>query len=240
MLDIRIGIINVCLPRHHLTGAKAFTIYNTQHSLCLEEAHVTGLVVLKRCNLYSGSQQWTWSDEGTLVSVASSRCLSASHNEPVKTVSCEEQGADEAQLMWDCVRDGLFSRSTSMLLSVDGQQVTLAHGGKSSRWKSLEKGDICQEKLERKFQKVAGTKVFVFLRFMFLLSIVNVRTKCEQRKVQQVFLLQDPEGRLIIQRVKTSRRGKRRKWLRNRGNICAGTTARRIVSHLSIYLFKNY
>lgn len=36
-----------------------------------------------------------------------------------------------------------------MLLSVDGQRLTLTHGGKNSKWKSLEKADICQEKVER-------------------------------------------------------------------------------------------
>lgn len=203
------GIIYISFPLYPLAAAKAFTIYNTQHSLCLEEAAVTGLVVLKRCNLHSESQQWTWSDEGMLVSAASSRCLSASQNEPVKTLSCERQEADSAQLMWDCDRDGLISRSTSMLLSVDGQQLTLTQGGKSSRWKSLEKADICQEKLERKFQETAGTRTPCFLRCTISLLIVNIRTKCEQRKVQQEFLLQDPEGRLIM-RGKTRRRGNRR------------------------------
>lgn len=149
---------NISFSLHQLTGATAFTIYNTQHSLCLEEATVTGLVVLRRCNLYSESQQWTWSDEGTLVSAASSRCLSAPQDEPVKTVPCEGREADSARLMWDCDRDGLVSRSTALLLSVDGQQLTLTHGGKSSKWKSLEKGDICQEKLQRKFQESAGTR----------------------------------------------------------------------------------
>lgn len=88
-----------------------------------------------------------------------------------------------------------------MLLSVDAQQVTLAHDGKSSKWKSLEKGDICQEKLERKFRKTAGISTIFSL-------IANVLTKSEPRKVQQVFLLQDREGRLIIQ-MKTSRQESR-------------------------------
>lgn len=160
-------IISICHSLHQLTGAKAFTIYNTQHSLCLEEAAVTGQVVLKRCNLDSESQQWTWTDEGMLMCVASSRCLSASQNEPVKTLSCEGLGADSNGLIWDCDRNGLISRSTSMLLSVDGQRLTWTHGGKNSKWKSLEKADICQEKVERKFWMVTGTRVLCFQNITF-------------------------------------------------------------------------
>lgn len=126
--------------------------------------------MLKRCNLDSESQQWTWTEEGMLMCVASSRCLSASQDEPVKTLSCEGPGADSSGLVWDCDRNALISRSTSMLLTVDGQRLTFTHGGKNSKWKSLEKPDICQEKLEREFRMI--TRV---------LCLENITFGCEEQ-----------------------------------------------------------
>lgn len=54
-----------------------------------------------------------------------------------------------------------------MLLSVDGQRLTWTHGGKNSKWKSLEKADICQEKVERKLWMVTGTRVRCFQNITF-------------------------------------------------------------------------
>ncbi|XP_070841556.1 uncharacterized protein [Chaetodon trifascialis] len=128
-------------------GARAFMIHNTQHSLCLEESAVTDQVLLKKCNLDSQSQQWIWINQGMLMCVASSRCLSAMQREPLNTQSCQGPKVDAAGLMWDCDRDRLISRNTSMLLSIDGRHLILTHDNKHSKWRSLDEGDICQEKL---------------------------------------------------------------------------------------------
>ncbi|XP_070759648.1 uncharacterized protein [Enoplosus armatus] len=130
-----------------LSGARAFMIHNTQRSLCLGDSAATGEVLLKKCNLDSESQQWTWIDQGMLICVASSRCLSAIQGEPVRTRSCQGPEVDAVGLMWDCDRDRLISRNTSMLLSIDGRRLILAHDSKHSKWRSLDEGDICQEKL---------------------------------------------------------------------------------------------
>lgn len=149
------------------TGADAFTVYNAQHGLCLEETAATGQVVLRGCSLYSESQQWTWTEEGMLMSLASSRCLSASQNEPVRTDACEGHEADLSGQLWDCDRSRLISRSTAMQLSFEGQHLLLGHGGEGSKWTSVEKGDICREKLERKFRRRTGAKVPCFLKAPF-------------------------------------------------------------------------
>ncbi|XP_040886584.1 solute carrier family 51 subunit beta [Toxotes jaculatrix] len=130
-----------------LSGGRAFMIYNTQHSLCLEDSAATGEVLLKKCNLDSEGQQWVWIAQGMLMCVASSRCLSAQHTEPVQTLSCQGTDVDTARLTWDCDRDRLISRNTSMLLSLDGQRLTLTYNSKHSKWRALDEGDICQEKL---------------------------------------------------------------------------------------------
>ncbi|XP_037650800.1 solute carrier family 51 subunit beta [Sebastes umbrosus] len=130
-----------------LLGARAFMIHNTQCSLCLEESAAIGEVLLKSCNLDSQSQQWIWNDRGMLMCVVSSRCLSALQREPVRTRSCWGSEVDATGLIWDCDRGRLISRNTSMLLSVDGSRLILTHDSKESKWRSLDEGDICQEKL---------------------------------------------------------------------------------------------
>lgn len=116
--------------------------------------------MLKECNLDSSLQQWTWINEGMLMGVASSRCLSAVQSEPVKTQSCEGLKIDSTGHIWDCDRDRLISRTTSMLLSIEGQRLTFTHGSKNSKWRSLDKGDICQEKVS-KFKRIKGTQMLV-------------------------------------------------------------------------------
>ncbi|XP_029282387.1 uncharacterized protein LOC115004823 [Cottoperca gobio] len=130
-----------------LLGARAFMIHNTQRSLCLEDSAATGEVLLKNCNLDSESQQWIWVDQGMLMCVVSSRCLSALQREPVRTQSCWGPEVDVTGLMWDCDRGRLINRNTSMLLSVDGWRLDLTHDSKHSKWRSLDEGDICHEKL---------------------------------------------------------------------------------------------
>lgn len=130
-------------------GATAFMIHNTQRSLCLEDSAPAGAVQLMKCRLDSESQQWVWINHGMLMCVASSRCLSAQHTGPVLTRPCDGAEVDPVGLMWDCDKDRLISRNTSMLLSIEGRRLTLSQGGKHSRWRSLEEGDICQEKLSK-------------------------------------------------------------------------------------------
>ncbi|XP_044057589.1 solute carrier family 51 subunit beta [Siniperca chuatsi] len=144
MFDAWIFLFPLVSP---LLGARAFMIHNTQRSLCLQDSAATNEVLLKRCNLDSESQQWIWIDRGMLMCVASSRCLSALPREPVGTRSCQGPEVDAAGLMWDCDRDRLISRNTSMLLSIDGRRLILTHDSKHSKWRSLDEGDICQEKL---------------------------------------------------------------------------------------------
>nr|XP_046232192.1 solute carrier family 51 subunit beta [Scatophagus argus] len=130
-----------------LLGTSSFMIHNTQHSLCLEDSAATGEVLLKKCNLESESQQWMWISQGMLMCVASSRCLSAMQREPLQTQACWGPKVEAAALMWDCDNNRLISRNTSMLLSIDGQQLVFTHESKHSKWRSLDEGDICQEKL---------------------------------------------------------------------------------------------
>lgn len=118
-------------------------IQNTHNSLCLEDSTATGEVLLNKCNLDSMNQQWVWTTQGKLMCAATSRCLSA-QPDPVQTLSChipESEG-----LLWDCVRGRLSSRGTTMMLSIDGQHVRLTDNSKLSKWRSLDQGDICQEK----------------------------------------------------------------------------------------------
>ncbi|TNN65383.1 Organic solute transporter subunit beta [Liparis tanakae] len=126
--------------------ARAFMIHNTQSSLCLEQSE-SGEVLLKNCNLDSESQQWIWIERGMLMCVMSSRCLSALQKEPVQTLPCRGSEVDATATLWDCDMGRLISRNSSMLLSVDGGRLVFTHDSKLSKWKSLDEGDICQEKL---------------------------------------------------------------------------------------------
>ncbi|XP_042344753.1 solute carrier family 51 subunit beta [Plectropomus leopardus] len=130
-----------------LLGANAFMIHNTHRSLCLDDSAATGEVLLKNCNLDSESQQWIWIGQGMLMCVASSRCLSALQQKPVLTRPCFESEMNATDLMWDCDRSRLINKKSSMLLSVDGRHLILTHDSKHSKWRSLDEGDICQEKL---------------------------------------------------------------------------------------------
>ncbi|XP_068169373.1 solute carrier family 51 subunit beta [Antennarius striatus] len=130
-----------------LLGASSFMIHNTYHRLCLEDSAATGHVLLKICNLDSESQQWVWINQGMLMSAATSRCLSTQQRESVQTLQCRGPKVDAAAFMWDCDRDMLISRNTSMLLSTDGRQLIITHDSKHSKWRSLDEGSICQERL---------------------------------------------------------------------------------------------
>lgn len=121
-------------------------IHNLHHSLCLEDS-AAGPVLLKTCSLDSESQQWIWVDQGLLMSLASSRCLSALQRDPVQTLRCPGPEADAAGFLWDCDRDRLISKNSSTLLSTDGRRLVLNQVAQNSKWRSLDAGDICQERL---------------------------------------------------------------------------------------------
>ncbi|XP_067105080.1 solute carrier family 51 subunit beta [Osmerus mordax] len=136
-----------------LPGTSSFMIHNTVHSLCLEDSK-TGWVQLKKCSLDSDLQQWVWRDPNILQSVVTSRCLSGYHADPVQTVPCEggEEGGEREGygLQWDCEGNRLMSRNLSLELSTDGKRLTLSPRSKQSKWRSLDEGDICQERLRSK------------------------------------------------------------------------------------------
>ncbi|XP_036819062.1 uncharacterized protein si:cabz01068815.1 isoform X1 [Oncorhynchus mykiss] len=152
--------IKLCLllPVHvHYTalpGVSSFMIHNTLHSLCLEDFPKTGLVQLNKCNLDSVLQQWIWRDQSLLESVGTSRCLSAHHSDPVQTVPCEgvEDGGHRGDggLRWGCELNRLISQNSSLELSTDGKRLMLSHRSKQTKWRSLDEGDICQERLRSK------------------------------------------------------------------------------------------
>lgn len=129
-------------------GGRTFMIHNTKCSLCLEDS-ASGEVLLRTCDLDSLLQQWVWLDQGMLMCIASSRCLSAQQTEAVRTQMCQGPGVEAAELTWDCDMDQLVSRNTSMLLSADGHRPILSHISKYSKWRSLDKGDICQDQLSK-------------------------------------------------------------------------------------------
>lgn len=81
--------------------------------------------------------------------VASAKCLLAVQRKPLKTHSCKGLNVDPSALMWGCDEDNLISRNTSMFLSVDGQQPTLSHSKKFSKWKNLDTDDLCRQSLSK-------------------------------------------------------------------------------------------
>ncbi|KAF6721050.1 Macrophage mannose receptor 1 [Oryzias melastigma] len=127
-----------------LSGGRAFMIYSSEHSLCLQDSG-TREVQLERCSLDSEAQQWLWINQSMLMSAATSRCLYTQWSDRVQMQSCH--GLDPAGLEWDCYKGRLISRKTSLLLTASGQQVILSQEGKLSMWKSLDEEDFCEERL---------------------------------------------------------------------------------------------
>lgn len=128
-------------------GVSSFMIHNTHLSLCLEDSVASDRVLLRKCNLDSELQQWLWEGQGVLRCVGSSRCLSALGGQPVRTEPCPGLQDSDAGLLWDCDQDRLISLDTSLLLSAEGRRLTLSNRGKHSKWRSLDEGDICKDKL---------------------------------------------------------------------------------------------
>ena len=147
-------------------------IHNTQRRLCLEDSPSTGEVLLKKCNLDSKCQQWVWIAQGMLMCLETSRCLSAQQTEPVQTWTCQGSEVDVSGLIWDCDRDRLISRNTSMLLSIDGHRLILTSNSKHSSWRSLDEGNICQEKLS-KSGWITDTERVTFCNKCYLIIIYN-------------------------------------------------------------------
>lgn len=121
-------------------------LYNTQHGLCLHASKAADEVLLKTCDLKSDFQQWIWIDQGMLMCVASLKCL---QSVTLKSQACEGVDVDPSVFMWDCDKDRLISRNTSMFLSVEGRHLTLSHSNKYSKWKSLDTDDICGQSLSK-------------------------------------------------------------------------------------------
>ncbi|XP_034535333.1 uncharacterized protein si:cabz01068815.1 [Notolabrus celidotus] len=130
-----------------LAPAVTFMVFNSRRSLCLQDSAASGEVMLSNCDLDSEAQQWTWIDQSMLVNIASSRCLRALQGGPLRTQSCRGSEVDPAAFLWDCDRDRLISRNSSMLLSIDGGHPVLSHNNKQAKWKSVDGGDICLERL---------------------------------------------------------------------------------------------
>lgn len=153
------------------SGASSFMIHNTLHSLCLENSLQTGLVQMQKCNLDSDLQQWMWMEQSVLKSVGTGRCLSAHYVDPVQTVSCGKEEDRGNGLLWDCEGNRLTSQNTSLELSTDGKRLTLSHRSRQSKWRSLDEGDICQEKLSKSLSK--STILWAALVAFILLTVFN-------------------------------------------------------------------
>lgn len=151
-------------------------IHNTKYSLCLEDSAAIGEVLLQKCNLDSEFQQWIWINHNMLMCAASSRCLSAMQREPLQTQSCEGPKVDTAGLMWDCDKDRLISRNTSMLLSIDGRRPILTHDSKHSKWRSLDEGDICQKELSKSAVIKRTQRLFYALskKFVYKINLTSI------------------------------------------------------------------
>lgn len=127
------------------SGADSFMIHNTIESLCLQDSPSGNGIKLRRCNLDNDLQQWAWQEQRFLRNVGTQRCLSAFHERPVLTIECD--GGEH--LEWGCENLRLLSLNRSLELSVEKSRLRLSAGGQTSSWRSLDKGDICQERLSK-------------------------------------------------------------------------------------------
>lgn len=118
-------------------------IHNNAESLCLEDSNGDAGVQLKRCSVDSELQQWVWLEQMFLMNIHTQRCLSADLSDPIKTLDCD--GLDD--LHWQCMNHRLISQSHSLKLGVHKGKLVLTNTEKSTTWKSLDQGNICQERL---------------------------------------------------------------------------------------------
>ncbi|TSL68167.1 Organic solute transporter subunit beta [Bagarius yarrelli] len=117
-------------------------IHNSFENLCLEDSLEGAEIQLKRCTVDSELQQWIWTERRYLMNVHTQRCLSAFPSDPIQTLECD----GSPYLQWQCMNHRLISLSHFLELGVQGR-LALITTGKSTQWKSLDQGDICQEKL---------------------------------------------------------------------------------------------
>ncbi|XP_059383098.1 uncharacterized protein LOC132117804 [Carassius carassius] len=123
------------------SGTIGFTIHSMKAGLCLEDSS-EGVVKLRSCSLDSVLQQWKWTDHWFLVNTGTLRCLSAIHTDPVQTIACDSG----EHVKWHCKAQQLISLQNSLVLSNEGGKLRL-NAGQHDTWKSLDAGDICQNKL---------------------------------------------------------------------------------------------
>ncbi|XP_022525198.2 solute carrier family 51 subunit beta [Astyanax mexicanus] len=133
-------------------GAHSFMVHNAVESLCLEDSLRDAGVQLRRCSLDSELQQWLWTERWFLLNVGTHRCLSGLQDDPIQTVECD--GGDHLQ--WQCTNHRLISVNRSLELSAQTGRLSLTSRGINTRWKSLDEGDICQEKLRSRRQSEPG------------------------------------------------------------------------------------
>ncbi|KAG7327369.1 hypothetical protein KOW79_008975 [Hemibagrus wyckioides] len=130
-------------------GTSSFMIHNNIENLCLEDSLEDAGVQLKRCSMDSELQQWIWTERMFLMNVHTQRCLSALQSDSIQTLECD----GEKYLQWQCMDHKLITMSHSLELGVERGSLALMNTGKSTRWKSLDQGDICQEKLRSRKQR---------------------------------------------------------------------------------------
>ncbi|XP_026071962.1 uncharacterized protein LOC113051974 isoform X1 [Carassius auratus] len=122
------------------SGTTGFTIHSMKEGLCLEDSS-EGAVELKTCRLDSVLQQWKWTDHWLLVNTGTLRCLSAVHTDPVQTITCDSS----QHIKWQCKAQQLIGLQNSLTLSTEKGKLRL-NAGDPGTWKSLDAGDICQNK----------------------------------------------------------------------------------------------
>ncbi|XP_063045671.1 solute carrier family 51 subunit beta [Engraulis encrasicolus] len=142
-------VVSLCLLLH---GSVGLMIHNAADNLCLQDSSTTEGspgVKLCRCNLDDDLQQWAWQDQRFLRNVGTQRCLSAFRERPLVMEACD--GAEH--LAWGCeAQGGLLSLNRSLWLGAHKGRLRLlpAPEGLATRWKSLDKYDVCQERVRSK------------------------------------------------------------------------------------------
>ncbi|KAI2662935.1 hypothetical protein ROHU_017812 [Labeo rohita] len=127
-----------------------------KEGLCLEDSS-EGVVELRTCSLDSVLQQWKWTDYWFLVNAGTQRCLSAVHTDPVQTITCDSG----EHIKWQCKAQQLISLQNSLALSTERGNVKL-NTGEHDTWKSLDAGDICQNKQRSRRDSDLETDEFDF------------------------------------------------------------------------------
>lgn len=125
----------------------SFQIFDEQKSVCI----IGGKVVnVGRCNATNRSQQWKWTEEGKLLHLKTSKCLSISLSSPSHSrlailIDCAKAP------VWTChEKEGLLEvANTSLFLRKQGTRVVVKMKHPNS-WKRLEmdqKGNLANENI---------------------------------------------------------------------------------------------